>query len=206
MPGRSGPGGVPVPSSWPLPSARSSSRAGPSKSPSSTRIASSPPSKPPREGPTSAPSPSPRGDPMPGIHGLVCDSRPCDLAETSAAMANRLKHHAWYTDERHVEPAVGLALGRVSLGFVDSPAQPAHNEDETLIAVMFGEVYGAREARRSLESAGHRFRGDSHAELLLHGYEERGPSFFRELHGCFSAAIWDRLRSRLTLVNDRFGM
>jgi asparagine synthase (glutamine-hydrolysing) len=143
---------------------------------------------------------------MPGIHGLACNSPRSDLAELSAAMAGRLKHHAWYTDERHVEPDGGLALGRVSLGFVDAPSQPALNEDESLIAVMYGEVYGDREQRRALESAGHRFRGESHAEILIHGYEERGPSFFRDLHGCFSAAIWDRRRERLTLVNDRFGM
>ena len=72
-------------------------------------------------------------------------------------------------------------------------------------------AYGGTEAvldtlARGLAAAGHVFQSDSHAELLLHGYEERGPQFFRDLNGYFAAAIWDTVGRRLVLVNDRFGL
>src|SRR5207249_2617609 len=91
-------------------------------------------------------------------------------------------------------------------GFVDPAGQPAANEDESLLAMMDGEVYDYAAQRQALAAAGHRFRSDSVAELLLHGYEERGQDFFRGLHGKFMAALWDARRRRLILVNDRFGM
>ena len=121
-------------------------------------------------------------------------------------MTGRLRHHPSYVEHTHLDPAAGLALGRVSLGFVNTAPQPAFNEDRSLLAVMDGEVYDCEDQRRALEAQGHTFRGDSHAELLLHGYEESGQAFFRSLHGCFAAAIWDGRQRRLILVNDRFGM
>ena len=143
---------------------------------------------------------------MPGIFGIVSKAPRMSLAAESAEMSQRLKHHAWYKEDHHVDPGHRLALGRVSLGFVNAAAQPASNEDGSLLAVMEGEVYDYEEQRRALSATGHVFHGDSHAELLLHGYESGGQKFFRNLHGTFAAAIWDVRQRRLMLINDRFGM
>ncbi len=143
---------------------------------------------------------------MPGICGIACHEPFPDLAEQSAEMVRRLKHHPWYREDRHADAAAGVALGRASLGFVNAAEQPARNEDGSLLAVMEGELYDADELRRTLADAGHRFRGDGHAEVLLHGYESAGQDFFGGLNGTFAAAIWDAAGRRLVLVNDRFGM
>jgi asparagine synthase (glutamine-hydrolysing) len=143
---------------------------------------------------------------MPGIFGVVSGAPRPDLAADLAEMARRLKHHPWYREDSHVDAPAGLGLGRVSLGFVNAAPQPAFTEDQSLLAMMEGEVYDYEEQRRALEAAGHRFHGDSHAELLLHGYEQAGQDFFRGLHGVFAVALWDRGARRLLLVNDRFGM
>jgi asparagine synthase (glutamine-hydrolysing) len=143
---------------------------------------------------------------MPGIFGIVGHAPRTHLAEDAAEMSRRLKHHAWYKENLYVDPGNRLALGRVSLGFVNAAAQPAANEDDSLRAVLEGEVYDYDEQRRTLSAAGHVFHGDSHAELLLHGYESAGAEFFRRLNGVFAAAIWDVRQRRLLLVNDRFGM
>jgi asparagine synthase (glutamine-hydrolysing) len=143
---------------------------------------------------------------MPGIVGLIGQTPAADFAARFTEMAERLKHHSWYTDHRHLDEGAGLALGRIGLGFVNAAAQPAWSEDRSLLAVMEGEVYDYDEQRRALEQAGHTFRGDSHAELLLHGYEAGGQTFFQGLHGTFAAAIWEAADRRLTLVNDRFGI
>src|SRR5262249_1693246 len=72
-------------------------------------------------------------------------------------------------------------------------------------AVMHGEIYDYARHRHTLEASGIRFRGTSHTELLLMGFEARGASFLRELNGAFAAALWDPRQDRLVLINDRFG-
>jgi asparagine synthase (glutamine-hydrolysing) len=143
---------------------------------------------------------------MPGIFGLVMTAPQANLSADLSEMADRLKHHPWYKEDHFVDAANGLALGRVSLGFIDAAPQPARNEDGSLLAVMAGEVFDYSEQRRALTAAGHVFHGESHAELLLHGYEQSGRKFFDSLGAAFVAAIWDVKRRRLILVNDRFGM
>ncbi|MCI0463333.1 MAG: asparagine synthase-related protein [Gemmataceae bacterium] len=143
---------------------------------------------------------------MPGICGLVSAAPVTDLSAVLSGMVQRLKHHPWYVEHRHVSGAQAVALGRVSLGFVNTAAQPATNETGSLLAMMEGEVYNYEEERRVLIAAGHEFRSNSHAELLLHGYEQEGRAFFRRLHGTFAAALWDARNRQLILTNDRFGM
>jgi asparagine synthase (glutamine-hydrolysing) len=143
---------------------------------------------------------------MPGICGLVGVPTGGDVASLLDQMVQRLRHFSWYVEQRHVDASAGLGLGRVSLGFVNTAEQPAYNEDRSLLALMEGEVYDYEEQRRALAAAGHVFQGNSHAELLLHGYAAAGPKFFRGLHGTFAAAIWDAVNEHLILTNDRFGM
>jgi asparagine synthase (glutamine-hydrolysing) len=143
---------------------------------------------------------------MPGIFGIMSSTPRPSLATELAEMSQRLKHHAWYREEQHVDPGNRFALGRASLGFVNAASQPATSEDGSLLAVMEGEVYDYEEQWRSLSAAGRVFQGHSHAELLLHGYGCAGAKFFRGLHGSFAAAIWDHRKKQLILVNDRFGM
>jgi asparagine synthase (glutamine-hydrolysing) len=121
-------------------------------------------------------------------------------------MCSALRHYDWYIENRYSDPVAGVAMGRLALGFVNHGEQPASNEDGSLITMMHGELYEADELRRSLRAAGRHIRTESHAELLLHGFEAEGKNFFARLHGCFAAAIWDTNRRRLVLVNDRFGM
>jgi len=42
--------------------------------------------------------------------------------------------------------------------------------------------------------------------VLVHRYEEHGPDFAELLRGMVTIAIWDRLRRRLVLARDRFGI
>jgi asparagine synthase (glutamine-hydrolysing) len=143
---------------------------------------------------------------MPGIMGLACTEREMGIAALFAEMAGRMGRYPWYRENRHVDGGAGVAMGRISLGFMNGAEQPAANEERSLLAVMDGEVYDYDEQRRALETCGHIFHGDSHAELLLHGFEGSGKEFFVGLHGKFVAAIWDRNHRRLILTNDRFGM
>jgi asparagine synthase (glutamine-hydrolysing) len=143
---------------------------------------------------------------MPGIIGLADTTPEAGLAALFADMTKRMGRYPWYRENRHVDERAGVAMGRISLGFVNAAQQPAVNEDRSLLAVMDGELYDYDEQRRALEACGHKFQGESQAELLLHGYESRAKEFFAGLHGKFVAAIWDKKQRRLILTNDRFGM
>jgi asparagine synthase (glutamine-hydrolysing) len=143
---------------------------------------------------------------MAGICGFVGVTSAAESSALLADMLGRMNHHPWYVVDRSVDEAAGLALGRVSLGLVNTAAQPAANETGSLVAVLEGEVYDYSEQRQRLEVAGHRFAGTSHAELLAHGYEQEGLAFLRGLHGKFAAALWDGRARQLHLTCDRFGM
>jgi asparagine synthase (glutamine-hydrolysing) len=143
---------------------------------------------------------------MPGIFGLVSQSPGSGAAQLLGRMADRMKHHPWYVEDRYVDEKAGAALGRMALGFINPERQPSFTEDRSLAAVLDGEVYDYEEQRRALEAAGHVFSGTSCAELLAHGFEAQGVKFFAGLHGKFVAALWDAGTRRLVLATDRFGM
>jgi len=162
---------------------------------------------------------------MPGICGIVQANPAIPVAASLTEMLQSMTHQSWYAVEQHSDNDAGVALGRVSLGIVDSDSQPAvvgrwsevgGRRSEQLTthdsplrdawAVLDGELYRTDELRNGLQSAGHHCRSDSHAELLLRGYLAEGRAFLRRINGKFSAAIWDGRNRRLILTNDKIGM
>ncbi len=101
------------------------------------------------------------------------------------------------------------ALGHRRLSVVDltpTGRQPMPNEDGSVQVVYNGEIYGGPRLRRDLENVGHRFRGTSDTEAMLHLYEQSGDAFLEELRGKFALGIYDRTRRRLVLARDRMGI
>ncbi len=143
---------------------------------------------------------------MPGICGILSDSRDLDLGAMLTRMTACQLHYPWYVVQRHLDADSGLGMSRVTLGFVNPAAQPVANEDGSLLALMDGELYDYDEQRKSLTAAGRWFTTDSHAEVMLHGFEQEGRNFFRRLNGSFVAALWDTKNRRLVLLTDRIGM
>jgi asparagine synthase (glutamine-hydrolysing) len=143
---------------------------------------------------------------MPGICGIIARNPMAEIGLRLQAMQQAMRHHPWYEQDEYWDADQEIALARTSLGFVNQGEQPAANEDGSLLAVMAGEIYECEAHRQRLTTAGHRFGGDSQAELLLHGYEEEGQRFLQRVNGTFVAAIWDVRQRRLILTNDRFGM
>ena len=100
------------------------------------------------------------------------------------------------------------ALGHRRLSIVDlSPGghQPMANEDDSVHVTFNGELYNWPEVMPQLAARGHRFRGRSDTEMLLHLWEERGTELVHDLRGMFAFALYDSKRRTLLLARDRAG-
>jgi asparagine synthase (glutamine-hydrolysing) len=121
-------------------------------------------------------------------------------------MMGSLRHRG--PDDEGLWESTGVCLGHQRLSVIDlnTGRQPIHNEDQTIWIVYNGEVYNFRELRQELESKGHRFYTRTDTEVIIHLYEEYGPSSFRRLNGMFAFALWDERQRSAFLVRDHLGV
>ena len=88
------------------------------------------------------------------------------------------------------------------------PAATSRSTPRTasVTAIVNGEIYNHLELRARLEREGHRFATRSDSEVVVHGYEQSGPDFVRDLNGIFAFALWDAPKRRLVAARDQFGV
>jgi len=109
--------------------------------------------------------------------------------------------------ERFDEPGLHFGFARLSINDLSATGnQPMFSENQRFVSMMNGEIYNAPELRRTLESRGRRFKGNSDAEVIPHGYAEWGNGLFARLRGMFAIAVFDRTMRRLSLARDHFGI
>ena len=100
-------------------------------------------------------------------------------------------------------------LGHRRLAIIDpSPAghEPMLSPDGRYVLTFNGEIYNYRELREQLRSAGHEFRTDCDAEVLLAAISEWGWDAVPRFNGMFAFAVWDNKERTLTLVRDHVGI
>ena len=151
---------------------------------------------------------------MCGISGIA--SKGLDrvgLEPVIGRMARAIQHRG--PDGTHVQcfgpPAIphSVALGHNRLAIIDvseAGQEPMTNEDGTVWLVFNGEIYNFKELRPRLEASGHHFHSYTDAEVILHLYEEAGPSCLAELNGIFAFAILDLRQDTLFLARDPVGV
>jgi asparagine synthase (glutamine-hydrolysing) len=139
---------------------------------------------------------------MCGICGMV--GRP----ERSALgrMAVAMEHRGPDDDGFFMDSHAGLGFRRLSIIDVAGGHQPLTNEDQSLYLVFNGEIYNHARLRFGLEQRGHKFRTHSDGEVILHLYEEKGPSMVSDLNGIFAFALWNPRTEEMVLARDHHGV
>src|ERR1700685_1799503 len=136
---------------------------------------------------------------MCGISGLATKRfGQLDLQATIEKMARAIRHRG--PDGMDVRcfgpPAIsqGVALGHNRLAIIDvseDGREPMTNEDGTVWLGFNREIYHFEDLQDRLETHGHRFHSRTDAEVIIHLYEEMGPSCVKEMSGIFAFAILD---------------
>ncbi len=104
-----------------------------------------------------------------------------------------------------IDRRAAIGMRRLSIIDLEGGRQPLANEDQTVFVVANGEIYNYVELRQELEGRGHRFRGGSDCETIVHLYEEMGKDCVTRLRGMFAFAIIDVAQGLLVLARDRIG-
>ena len=137
-----------------------------------------------------------------GMIGLTAE------AETIEDMLLTMRRRG--PDGQGVFQEKGAALLHTRLAIIDpaNGAQPMtlRLAGQTYTLVYNGELYNTQELRRELMKAGHRFRGHSDTEVVLHAYAEYGDRCVDRFNGIFAFAVWETEGERLFLARDRIGV
>lgn len=141
---------------------------------------------------------------MCGICGIIDDNP--ERRQLITAMADLLWHRG--PEKAGYFQSGNISLGHRRLSIIDLKTgdQPIYNEDRTIVIVFNGEIYNFPALRTELMRLGHRFATHTDTEVIVHGYEEWGLAFFKELNGIFAFALYDQPKNRLILVRDHFGV
>ena len=137
----------------------------------------------------------------------ICGTTNAYDGQALTRMNERMTHRGPDDEGVFLDPGgkVGLGARRLSVIDVAGGHQPLANEDQSVWAVLNGEIYNFGPIRQRLLAAGHVFATRSDTEVLVHLYEERGADLVHDLDGMFAFAIWDSREQQLVLARDRFG-
>lgn len=85
--------------------------------------------------------------------------------------------------------------------------QPFHDTENTVHAVVNGELYDHERIREDLvRESGYKFKGHSDSEIVIALYKHYGVSFLRHLRGEFALCLYDSRTHFFMAARDRYGI
>lgn len=123
-------------------------------------------------------------------------------------MIRLLAHRGPDGEYLYDDPRGGVFLANRRLAIQDPAggAQPAMNEDESVVVVFNGEIYNYPDLRKELSGKGHALHTGCDTEILPHLYEEHGIDLVHRLNGIYAFALWDGTSRTLYLARDPMGV
>ena len=108
----------------------------------------------------------------------------------------------------YIGDKIALIHRRLAVVDIENGVQPMilKRGEEEYALVYNGELYNTQELRLQLVQLGHRFRGHSDTEVLLHCYAEWKDQCVDRLNGIFAFAVWEKHTERLFIARDRIGV
>lgn len=142
---------------------------------------------------------------MCGISAVI--SKSAEREEILKKSLSKIVHRGSSNFEYKVLDGIALGTNRLPIVGRLSGEQPVYNEDETIFAILNGEIFNYREIREELKSKGHSFRSDSDTEVLVHLYEEYGDSMIEHLDSeMYAFVIYNTKTGDFYAGRDRFGV
>ena len=142
---------------------------------------------------------------MCGICGVV-SSRPDDLVPAVGRQLATQKHRGPDAEGTFGSGRGVIGQNRLSVIDLVTGDPPMTSEDESIGAVLNGEIYNFQALRDELTGGGHRLSSSGDTEVLAHLAETMdSAAIARKLDGMFAFAVWDAKRERLLLGRDRMG-
>ncbi|MBP6945476.1 asparagine synthase (glutamine-hydrolyzing) [Patescibacteria group bacterium] len=138
---------------------------------------------------------------MCGIAGYVGQGTRAELEQAARAILRRGPDDEGFYEGR----GVGFAFRRLSIIDITHGHQPLSNQEETIWAMLNGEIYNFQRLREELRALGCSFTTNTDTEVIVHGYAVWGQAVFSRLEGMFAIAIWDTRTHTLCLARDRLG-
>lgn len=141
---------------------------------------------------------------MPGIVGLITNLRRERAEEQLGKMLGTLRHESFYASGTWLDESLGVYVGWTAREGSFSDGMPLRNEQGNVVMFFSGEDHADPATTTKLRERGHAVEPDGPG-YLVHLYED-DPSFPAGLNGWFHGLVADRVRGRVILFNDRFGM
>ncbi len=140
---------------------------------------------------------------MPGLAGIIHSKDKNYLLRYAAKMSESLvRNSSDLSDEKALN---GAAFCHIR--FEHDSDNFAFSADRSVMLLYFGKVYDDDTLRQRLLRKGDAGAGNcEQAELFLKSYRQLGREALCGLNGIYVVVIWDSLKKKLIIINDRYGL
>lgn len=117
-----------------------------------------------------------------------------------------LAHRGPDNKEIFVSKKVYLGFNRLKIIDLSEAANmPMTDTSGRFVLVFNGQIYNYKELKETYLSDCE-FQSKSDSEVILNGYKKYGANFFDKLDGMWALIIYDKVKDKLIISRDRFGV
>ncbi|MHB8134452.1 MAG: asparagine synthetase B family protein [Anaerolineaceae bacterium] len=100
----------------------------------------------------------------------------------------------------------GFGVAHINLEFVKDDTQPVWNQEKTTAAFFIGEIFNRKDIITKYQLPVSESDQVSDTQIISLLFDKVGNSFAIDLNGPFLLLIWEKNKSKITIINDRLGL